>query len=480
MAVSAAGPGVANRGCLGDETKPECRRCADAGARCEYVKRLSFRHQDSQPLPEDEPEPLGATQPRETLRVGLVQPPSAPPIPRSSGSPDASPRPTLALASRGLESSDPPKAPLPTDTVTLLQYYRGHVAPWLDLCDRDQTFGRFVPRLGTTSPSVLDAVLRLSASASGASPVTPDSSLGGPQALHALGQLPQVAHYTALQLVTAFALQKAQNFVEAAPETWEPVFSPTGLRPNFEPYDFEKVAAALIQEVAPAVDSAVLTEAVAKFRPAASGARATTADLDEYLRCIAISIDVTGLCFEPPDRSGEPEPLQPVAALPRETRHEKWKALLADPRDWYVRRPADLQALIERNGSGTTFPTVYFVDDAGACANMIYHIAMYVLLTHRPKPLPFTAEAGRAEEDRVHMSSLWHAQRVCGIALTSNHERWDPCMVAAFWLAARRMTHPDQQKSILACLDRLSSSTWRVGGLVDRLREEFFLGHPGE
>lgn len=228
-----------------------------------------------------------------------------------------------------------------------------------------------------------------------------------------------------------------------------------------------EMASALIQEASPFVDSSVLKSAIDTFKP-------TESEVDGYLRCITISTDVMRLCLEPPDE-GDAESSRDTAALPGETRRERWEKLLGDLRQWYIGRSAGLRALIERDGAGTTFPTVFFADDAGTCANMMYHIAMYVLLTHRPKSFPFRAEAGRAEEDRTHMSSLWHAQRVCGIGLTSDQQCWDPCMIAAFWLAARRMTHPDQQKDLVACLERLRASGWRVGSLIDRLRDEFLL-----
>jgi hypothetical protein len=231
-----------------------------------------------------------------------------------------------------------------------------------------------------------------------------------------------------------------------------------------------ELASALMQEIAPVVDSGVLIEAAEKYPPAESKAGESLAGLDKYQRCVAISIDVMRLCFQPPDQS-DTESSRAITNLTSEARHERWKTLLGDLREWYTVRSAGIQALIDRDGAGATFPTVLFTDDDGTFANMMYHIAMYVLLTHRPKSLLF-----RAEGDRTHMSSLWHAQRVCGIAITSDQQCWDPCMIAAFWFAARRMTHPDQQKDIVACLERLlTASNWRVGGLVDRLREEFLL-----
>jgi hypothetical protein len=116
---------------IGDETKPECRRCTEAGARCEYVGRVSFRLQGSQLLCEEDPEPLHVTQPVDTVRVDHAQPGSA--LSVAGGSRDDYPQPVSRLTSGGSASSDAPKRPLSTDTVGLLQYYRRHVSPWVSL-----------------------------------------------------------------------------------------------------------------------------------------------------------------------------------------------------------------------------------------------------------------------------------------------------------------------------------------------------------
>jgi hypothetical protein len=84
---------------------------------------------------------------------------------------------------------------------------------------------------------VLDAILQLSACASGTVPDKPAGSLGDPSVFQAMSQLPHVPSYP-LQVITVFALQKAQLFVEAEPENWDPVFHWDGCKPSFTPNDF--------------------------------------------------------------------------------------------------------------------------------------------------------------------------------------------------------------------------------------------------
>ncbi|KAI0473946.1 hypothetical protein GGR56DRAFT_649741 [Xylariaceae sp. FL0804] len=46
-------------------------------------------------------------------------------------------------------------------------------------------------------------------------------------------------------------------------------------------------------------------------------------------------------------------------------------------------------------------------------------------------------------------------------------------MLAALFLAARRVTRPCQQVEIVACLGRVRRAGWRTDGLVQRLRDEW-------
>lgn len=172
------------------------------------------------------------------------------------------------------------------------------------------------------------------------------------------------------------------------------------------------------------------------------------------------------LCLEPPENSTS------NAASTHESRVESWQNVLAALRAWHADRPQGLQPLIELEKSGTAFPTVLFTSSAGVNANAMYHTAMHILLSHKPRTI--RPRDGQDQGEAAHMSPLWHARRICGVALASEHAGcWDPCMIAAFFFAARRMTHQDQQRDLLACLQGVRAAGWRVDGLVRRLREEW-------
>lgn len=127
-------------------------------------------------------------------------------------------------------------------------------------------------------------------------------------------------------------------------------------------------------------------------------------------------------------------------------------------------------------GDETLFPVVLFTNGAAVFANQLYHTAMLLLLQNKPRTLQAATAAGK-KSSSSSMSPLWHAQRVCGIALNNDRrDSWDLCLVASLYLAAQRMTYEPQQKAILECFDRIKSMTgWHVDGFSTKVREDWGL-----
>lgn len=125
-------------------------------------------------------------------------------------------------------------------------------------------------------------------------------------------------------------------------------------------------------------------------------------------------------------------------------------------------------------GSTQSFPVVLFANGLGVFANQLYHTAMLLLLHSRPRT------ARIAEYHSATMSPLWHAQRICSIALNNERQEcWDPCLLASFLTAARRMTHESQQQEILhgfKCIRRVTG--WEVGDLLQGLQTEWGFVEP--
>ncbi|KAJ5721684.1 uncharacterized protein N7483_009618 [Penicillium malachiteum] len=151
-----------------------------------------------------------------------------------------------------------------------------------------------------------------------------------------------------------------------------------------------------------------------------------------------------------------------------------WMQLVEELESWYQERPQGFQPMLEleaehRGGLGQSFPVVLFANGAGVFSSQLYHTAMLILLHNRPRT------ARTSEFRSARMSPLWHAQRICSIALNNERrECWDPCLLASFLTAARRMTHEVQQQEILLGFNRIRTITgWDVGNLLHDLQEEW-------
>jgi hypothetical protein len=154
-----------------------------------------------------------------------------------------------------------------------------------------------------------------------------------------------------------------------------------------------------------------------------------------------------------------------------------WMQLVEELEQWYRERPQEFQPMLELEmddhlaGPERSFPIVLFANGAGLFGNQLYHTAMLLLLHNKPRTARITVFHSAA------MSPLWHAQRVCSIALHNDRrECWDPCLMASFFVAARRMTHESQQQEVLRGYDRIRTVTgWNAHDSVQGLRAEWGL-----
>ncbi|CEJ61246.1 hypothetical protein PMG11_09784 [Penicillium brasilianum] len=152
-----------------------------------------------------------------------------------------------------------------------------------------------------------------------------------------------------------------------------------------------------------------------------------------------------------------------------------WMRIVEELEQWYRERPQEFQPMLEIETDdqaadpSQSFPVVLFANGAGVFSNQLYHTAMLLLLHSRPRT------AHIADIRSATMSPLWHAQRICSIALNNERrECWDPCLLASFLTAARRMTHESQQQEILRGFERIRKITgWNAGELLRDLQVEW-------
>jgi hypothetical protein len=154
---------------------------------------------------------------------------------------------------------------------------------------------------------------------------------------------------------------------------------------------------------------------------------------------------------------------------------QTWMKMAEDLDNWYQERPQGFQPMLELEvdkvdkgiESVQDFPVVLFANGAGIFSNQLYHTAMLLLLHSRPRTARLT------DFRSATMSPLWHAQRICSIALNNERrECWDPCLLASFLTAARRMTHETQQRKIIRGLSSIREITgWDVGDQLHDLEK---------
>ncbi|KAI3552838.1 hypothetical protein CABS01_06404 [Colletotrichum abscissum] len=368
----------------------------------------------------------------------------------------------------------------------LLRHFRYQLAPWLDLCDMGQTFGLYVSRLAIESESVLHSLLAVAATAQQA-----DLRIVSGDA----GHLKSLAETKAFQLsgpvindsdLAHLTLSKACQFISDIPSSWNSLSSSID-------HNFWNVALA---EATPKTVS--ILSVLVRLELAAALVTGAPISIPEHLSYKPIpqqwnsstiaetifqyTIEPLLLCAKvinfcsgsfPPQTPADLDlgggvPLTPV---------HRWTILSDALGSWYTNRAQEFRPMVEMDGGDETlFPVVLFTNGAAVFANQLYHTAMLLLLQNKPRTLQAATAAGK-KSSSSSMSPLWHAQRVCGIALNNDRrDSWDLCLVASLYLAAQRMTYEPQQKAILGCFDRIKSMTgWNVDGFSTKVREDWGL-----
>ncbi|PKS04909.1 hypothetical protein jhhlp_008274 [Lomentospora prolificans] len=149
----------------------------------------------------------------------------------------------------------------------------------------------------------------------------------------------------------------------------------------------------------------------------------------------------------------------------------QWSGLVEELGSWYSSRPEESKPIVEMDGKGDSFPTVLFTTGAGLLSNQLYHTAMLLLLKNRPRTFKCVSNYKASSS----MSSLWHARRICGIALANDSRgSWDPSLLASFVTAAKGMTHSAQHQMLLTRLSDIGRLTgWNVNYYWTTLRQEW-------
>ncbi|KAL6907145.1 hypothetical protein GGI43DRAFT_420899 [Trichoderma evansii] len=370
-------------------------------------------------------------------------------------------------------------------SIELLRHYRYKIAPWLDICDTKQTFGLVIPHLAMRSDLSFDALLELCRASykihhyhigSAGSPMTTDTS-------HLTDPIENFLEQSKPWEVNLWPILAAtKKFLTDPPEAWDDALRKSNFLQKTYSHILESsppnilnvhmlwllarlgTAAALLKESSPFLNSNIL-----KSLLQSSSQRGSNMGHTEYYahETLALCAEVLEFAFGDQDvaSSFDTEPPKPRAV--------RWKSIVNQLNDWYSNRPPIFHSVIELNDEKNPFPIIYFTNGTAVFANQLYHTAMMLILAHKPRTV-------QLEQRRTpSLSQLWHAHRICSIAINNNRcECWDPCLLASFYVAARQMTHESQHRELLHGFEHIGSLGWPVNGFIDQLKQEWNTSEP--
>ncbi|QGA18804.1 hypothetical protein EYB26_006489 [Talaromyces marneffei] len=379
-------------------------------------------------------------------------------------------------------------------TTELLRHYRYEVAPWLDLCDMYQSFGIAAFQYAIDSERILRALLLLSEASlhnnnldrRSSAPLS-DSSLPLNMFFSDKGYNENEAdEYSFMTTALTMAFRRVHSFVSGLSHAWSM---------NKVPINMDLLNSLMVDIATSKPTSAIywlflrleLSTALAnddtiRFPLPLSLPWEPVDIFPETMDSLAgLTWRLSNFAHRPLIMLGQAMQLlskdggEEGPSLPGSSRVDSWKYLINELERWRKERPEEFRPIMELPPSSvepdSSFPTILFTNGAGIFGNQLYHTAMLMLLLDKPRTVRLTYLPPFV------LSPLWHAQCICSISLNNDRrECWDPCLLASFLVAAKRMTHEFQQQDILHGLNRIQTLTgWDIREYVAELQEKWGL-----
>lgn len=213
-----------------------------------------------------------------------------------------------------------------------------------------------------------------------------------------------------------------------------------------------------------------LRDALQVYRPPESGDDGSFETIDTHLRIIATLTDVAELCFESPAKRLSKSCSK--ATVPPKVPLLDWNSVATELRSWHTSRPLSFQEQDQHPSQPhARLPRVTFKENVAVAANMMYHVSMLYMHTLAPLSISSGAADEGLQPGHGNATALWHAQRICGIAVAHKSQTWDPAMIAAFFAGALRIASSSQQAEVLECFAGLERIGWKTSGLTRRLQD---------
>ncbi|KAH8646879.1 hypothetical protein BX600DRAFT_518899 [Xylariales sp. PMI_506] len=378
------------------------------------------------------------------------------------------------------------------DVLKFFAYYRYEVAPALDICDLGQAFGISLLDLATKSASVFQSVLSLARTARNADPRISKDLLLLQRAPSSLSRFDYFTPRDEHSLLCQSLIQAESHFEDGAidhihqeksPELTTAMLEAASASPIFGAVYYFRLRLDLSTSLIHETPLREVPRPPEQFSYPWQQTPLAHTVFHYANTALALTCWAANLCWgkTAPHGSGGGGPTAPPHLQGAGGLVGSWTSLVDDLRSWYRLRPQEFMPMVDfEMANDTTFPTILFTSGAAVFGNQMYHTAMFLLLRHKPRTAQIssssTSSTSSSDPRRaVDSSPLWHARRVCGIALNNDRrESWDMSLVSSLLAVAKSMTHETQHQAILEALDQIGEMTgFRVGSIRDTLKEEW-------
>ncbi|KAK6391644.1 hypothetical protein LTR65_004479 [Meristemomyces frigidus] len=370
--------------------------------------------------------------------------------------------------------------------IEYLRVWVSECAPWLDMFDEKRAFGVSVPVLAQTSPTVLFALLALSArqmARSGSAAVASQDSLELYST--AIASLTPALERKDESVLVAACILCALEMMSASPRDWRRHvegcaalfeassvhgFCGGSLQGVFWCYARMDLCGALIVECAEStvlpIGKWVLPEtAAAGFdERAISEAFMAHAEQTPDMHANYAVYMCAKVCDLIAKRSRYVE-LGDDNGCDTPYFHNAWLHLWEELQLWAERRAPIMRPIMVIAGSAVThhFPSVLYAHWGAISGNQLYHTSCILMLEVQ------ATVTVSAATNLVH-SPLWHARQIVGISLANSHKGCLNNAIQPLWIAGRIFTYRAEHKVVVDLLNYVEMSSgwaarWRIKDL---------------
>lgn len=186
-----------------------------------------------------------------------------------------------------------------------------------------------------------------------------------------------------------------------------------------------------------------------------------SADWSAGYACYLVGRVLDFLFADPTDTTSP----QSIRATPSYS--EQWRRLFTIIEHWYDTRPPTMHPLVTQPArDGRPFPTLLFGSGAAISGNQLHHTAALLMLQNLPR---HDASRPQRRPPSSH-SLLWHARRICAIAICNEHHGCWTNSIQPLWLAGQVMSHASEHQAIVDIYARIEKESgwgamWRAEDL---------------